>query len=164
MIAERDDRPDHQARDDLDECVGSRAALANPPGSDSDQDVAEQSAEEAVEHDGLGEREPEPHQALELAAQLGLPGDRLDHRAEDVADAGAGAGRAEADAERERDRLAGADDGRLGRGSYEKKLLSMREFSLVFGLDRRADVDGGQGGEDERLDRDDDDDLEDVED
>src|SRR4029077_13942858 len=36
--------------------------------------------------------------------------------------------------------------------------------SLVLGLDRRADVDGGQGGEDERLDADDDNDLEDVED
>src|SRR4051812_45944355 len=36
--------------------------------------------------------------------------------------------------------------------------------SLVLGLDRRADVDGGQGGEDERLDRDDDHDLEQVED
>src|SRR5438477_5101826 len=35
--------------------------------------------------------------------------------------------------------------------------------SLVLRLDRRADVDGGQGGEDERLDRDDDRDLEDVE-
>src|SRR5213082_357473 len=36
--------------------------------------------------------------------------------------------------------------------------------SLVLRLDRRADVDGGQGGEDEGLDRDDDPDLEDVED
>src|SRR6188508_373978 len=36
--------------------------------------------------------------------------------------------------------------------------------SLVFGLDRRADVDGGESGEDERLDRDDDDHLEEVED
>src|SRR6478609_8456010 len=35
--------------------------------------------------------------------------------------------------------------------------------SLVLRLDRRADVDGGQGGEDERLDADDDHDLEDVE-
>src|SRR5919201_4117226 len=34
---------------------------------------------------------------------------------------------------------------------------------LVSGLDRGADVDGGQGGEDERLDRDDDRDLEEVE-
>src|SRR5262249_25897509 len=36
-------------------------------------------------------------------------------------------------------------------------------FLLVFGLDGRADVDGGQGGEDEGLDRDHDDDLEQVE-
>src|SRR5262245_41097436 len=35
--------------------------------------------------------------------------------------------------------------------------------SLVLGLDRRADVDAGQGGEDERLDADDDNDLEQVE-
>src|SRR5262245_30156484 len=42
--------------------------------------------------------------------------------------------------------------------------LSIRKFSLVFGLDRRADVDGGQGGKDERLDLDHDHDLEDVED
>ena len=40
----------------------------------------------------------------------------------------------------------------------------MDESSLVLGLDGRADVDGGQGGEDVRLDRDDDDDLEEVED
>ena len=79
-----------------------------------DQDVAEKAAEEAVEDDGLGEREPEPHQTLELATELGLAGDGLDHGAEDVADAGAGAGGAEADTEGERDRLAGADDRRLG--------------------------------------------------
>src|SRR5215467_303772 len=41
--------------------------------------------------------------------------------------------------------------------------VSMRVFLLVGGLDRRADVDGGQGGEDEGLDRDDDHDLEQVE-
>src|SRR5215208_934565 len=35
--------------------------------------------------------------------------------------------------------------------------------SLVLGLDGRADVDGGEGGEDEGLDGDDDDDLEEVE-
>ena len=72
-----------------------------------DQDVREDRAEEAVEHDRLGEGEAEPLDALQLAAQLGLAGDRLDHRAEDVADADAGAERAEADAQRERDRLAG---------------------------------------------------------
>src|SRR5207248_10721148 len=37
------------------------------------------------------------------------------------------------------------------------------QLLLVFGLDRRADVDGGQGGEDERLDRDDDHDFEEIE-
>src|SRR5215470_19542469 len=37
-------------------------------------------------------------------------------------------------------------------------------FCLVLRLDGRADVDGGKGGEDERLDRDHDHDLEDVED
>src|SRR5882762_7020571 len=40
---------------------------------------------------------------------------------------------------------------------------SMRCSSLVFRLDRRADVDGGQGSEDEGLDRDDDHDLEEIE-
>src|SRR6188508_785154 len=40
----------------------------------------------------------------------------------------------------------------------------VRYSSLVLGLDGRADVDGGQGGEDIRLDRDDDHDLEQVED
>src|SRR3954452_13959513 len=41
---------------------------------------------------------------------------------------------------------------------------SIRCFSLVFRLDRRADVDGGQSSEDEGLDRDDDHDLEEIED
>src|SRR5262245_43926308 len=40
--------------------------------------------------------------------------------------------------------------------------LSM-QLLLVFGLDGRADVDGGQGGKDERLDGHDDDNLEEVE-
>src|SRR5213595_3848832 len=73
----------------------------------SDEDVGEQAADEAVEDDRLGEREAQPLDALQLAAELGLPRDGLDHRAEDVADADAGAERAETDAERERDRLAG---------------------------------------------------------
>src|SRR5262249_61513560 len=37
------------------------------------------------------------------------------------------------------------------------------DSSVVFWLDRRADVDGGQGGEDERLDADHDHDLEQIE-
>src|SRR5690242_15372725 len=44
------------------------------------------------------------------------------------------------------------------------KVDMVRRASLVLGLDRRADVDGGQCSEDERLDRDDDRHLEDVED
>ena len=43
----------------------------------------------------------------ELATELGLACDGLDHRGEDVADADAGAEGAETDAEREADRLAG---------------------------------------------------------
>src|SRR5438477_11814182 len=79
-------------------------------GSDLDEDVREDRAEQAVEHDRLGEGEAEPLDALQLAAQLGLAGDRLDHRAEDVADADAGAERAETDTEREPDGLAGLRD------------------------------------------------------
>ena len=76
----------------------------------SDEDVGEEAADQAVEHDRLGEGEAEPLDSLQLAAQLGLAGDGLDHRAEDVADTDAGAERAEADAERERDGLAGVCD------------------------------------------------------
>src|SRR2546421_876750 len=45
-----------------------------------------------------------------------------------------------------------------------RRVLMFLLISLVLRLDRRADVDGGQGGEDECLDRDDDDHLEEVED
>src|SRR3954465_1024847 len=76
----------------------------------SDEDVREDRAEQAVEHDGLGEREAQPLDALELAAELGLAGDRLDHRAEDVADADTGAERAEADTHGEAARLPGLRD------------------------------------------------------
>src|ERR671929_202120 len=72
-----------------------------------DEEVGEEGAEQAVEDARLGEREAEPLDALELAAELGLARDGLDHRAEDVPDADAGAERAEADAEGEADRLAG---------------------------------------------------------
>src|SRR5437868_1723018 len=43
------------------------------------------------------------------------------------------------------------------------RVASMFLLFLVLRLDRRADVDGGQSGEDERLDRDDDDHLEEIE-
>src|SRR5207249_8529584 len=76
-------------------------------GGPLNEDVSQDRAEQAVEHDRLGQREAEPLNALELAAKLGLARDRLDHRAEDVADADARAERAEADAEGEPDRLPG---------------------------------------------------------
>src|SRR5436190_19102692 len=127
--------------------------------SASNEHVREDRAEQAVEHDGLGEGEAEPLNALQLAAELGLPRDRLDHRAEDVADADPGAERAEADAESETDGLAGFRD--VARRCCEKRVHAVP--SLVLRLDRRADVDSGQCREDERLDADNDDDLEDVE-
>src|SRR5437868_14188541 len=43
------------------------------------------------------------------------------------------------------------------------RVWSIATFLLVFRLDRRADVDGGQCSEDEGLNRDDERDLEDVE-
>src|SRR5712691_5438842 len=73
----------------------------------SDQDVGEDRAEEAVEDDRLGQREAEPLDSRQLASQLWLARNGLDHRAEDVADADAGAERAETDTEGETDRLPG---------------------------------------------------------
>src|SRR2546429_1866546 len=72
-----------------------------------DQDVGEDRAEQAVEHDRLGQGEAEPLDALELAAELGLAGDGLDHRREDVSDADTRTKGPETDAERESDGLAG---------------------------------------------------------
>src|SRR5437016_518167 len=50
-------------------------------------------------------------------------------------------------------------------GEFDAALASRLSMavSLVFGLDRRADVNGGQRCEDERLDADDDHDLEEIE-
>src|SRR6185437_262249 len=97
------------------------------PGGPLDQDVREDRAKQAVEDDRLGECEAEPLDALQLAAQLGLAGDRLDHRGEDVADADTGAESAEADAHRKADRLTGLRD-IAGRGG-EKYMH--RTFLLV---------------------------------
>src|SRR5205085_4307404 len=84
-----------------------------------DEDEGEQAAEEAVEHDRLCEREAEPHDSLQLAAELRLAGDRLDHRREDRADADACAHGAEPDTEAEGDRLALFDLRRSGREQGE---------------------------------------------
>src|SRR5262249_13803528 len=82
---------------------GSCRAASDP----LDEHVGQDRAEQAVEDDGLGQREAQPLDSLELTPELGLAGDRLDHRAEDVSDADPGAERAEADAERKPDRLTG---------------------------------------------------------
>src|SRR3954470_9409205 len=74
------------------------------------EEEGDQAEDERVEHDRLGEGEAEPLDRGNLVAHLGLARDRLDHLAEDVADADARADRAEARADAERDRL-----DRLGR-------------------------------------------------
>src|SRR3954451_14802913 len=69
------------------------------------EEEGDQAEDERVEHDRLGEREAQPLDRGDLVAHLGLAGGRLDHLAEDVADADARADRAEAGANAERDRL-----------------------------------------------------------
>ena len=87
------------------------------------EEERDQAEDERVEHDRLGQREAEPLDARDLFAHLGLAGHRLDHLAEDVADADARADRAEPGADAERDRLAGlaavAADRPPGRVSVE---------------------------------------------
>jgi len=70
----------------------------------------EEAADEPVADDRLGEREAKPHDPLQLASQLGLPGDGLDHRGEDGPDADSGPEGAEPHAEPETERLACLDD------------------------------------------------------
>src|SRR5512134_3294497 len=94
----------------------------------SDQDVGEEASDEAVEDDGFRERESQPLDAGELSPKLGLTGDGLYHRAEDVADADAGAERPETDAEREGDRLAGV--GAVFGGSEEEERKHLGGSSL----------------------------------
>src|SRR5205085_3443112 len=69
------------------------------------EEVGDQAEDERVEHDRLGEREAEPLDRRDLVAHLGLTRHRLDHLAEDVADADARADRAETGADTEADRL-----------------------------------------------------------
>ena len=89
-----------------------------------DQHVGEQAADQAVEHDGLWKGlSPSHWMPVELALELGLPRDRLDHRPEDVPDADTGAERAEADTESERDRLAGV--GPVVDGGEEMRTASL---------------------------------------
>src|SRR4051812_20944936 len=82
-----------------------------PPRLEEEGDQAE---DERVEGDGLGEREAEPPDRLQLVLHLGLAGDGLDLLAEDEADAHTGADRAEPRADAERDRLPGIGDAGVG--------------------------------------------------
>src|SRR5690349_12391552 len=71
------------------------------------QEEGDQARHEAVEEAGLGKREAEPLDGGDLVAHLRLAGDRLDHLAEDDADAHGGARSAETTADTEGDRAAG---------------------------------------------------------
>src|SRR5215208_5411641 len=77
------------------------------------EEERDQAEDEGVEHDRLGQGEAEPLDARDLVAHLGLTRDRLDHLAEDVADADARADGAEAGTDAERDGLAGLAPDRL---------------------------------------------------
>ena len=102
----------------------------------------------------------------DLVAHLRLAGDGLDDLAEDDADADAGAHGAEAAADAEGDRLAGV----WPSSAAAKMRLRMQGVQHWDGLlwlvglgDRAAEVDGGERGEDERLQRRHQADLEEVE-
>src|ERR671938_663477 len=75
------------------------------PATSAAQEERDQAEDERVEHDRLGEREAQPLDRRDLVAHLRLARDRLDHLAEDVADADARPDRAEAGAHAERNRL-----------------------------------------------------------
>src|SRR3954470_7561811 len=67
------------------------------------EEERDQTEDEGVEHDRLGEREAQPLDRRDLVPHLGLAGHRLDDLAEDVADADARADGAEAGADAEGD-------------------------------------------------------------
>src|SRR3954452_6580971 len=71
------------------------------------EEERDQTEDEGVEDDRLGQGEAQPLDRGDLVAHLGLARDGLDDLAEDVADADAGADRAEAGADAQRDGLAG---------------------------------------------------------
>src|SRR5919109_358903 len=79
------------------------------------EEEGDQPEDERVEGHGLGQRDAEPLDARDLLAHLRLPGDRLDHLAEDDSDADPGADRPEPGADAERDGLQSVvRDSRLG--------------------------------------------------
>src|SRR4051794_24157812 len=129
------------------------------------EEEGDQARHEPVEEAGLGEGEAQPLDGRDLVAHLRLAGDRLDHLAEDDADAHAGAHGAEAAADTEGDRAA-SSLAILRRGEDEAENeageVHFAELLLVGFGDRAAEIDGRQGGEDERLKRGDKADLEEI--
>src|SRR5215212_7274093 len=117
------------------------------------EEEGDQARHQPVEEARLGEREAEPLDRRDLVAHLGLPGHGLDDLAEDDADADAGAHGAEAAAHAEGDRLA-CVRARISLGEDRREEGQQHGGSplyLVVLGDRAAEVDGSQGGEDERL-------------
>src|SRR3954469_19893472 len=90
------------------------------------EEEGQQAGHEAVEHAGLGEREAQPLERGDLVAHLGLTGDRLDHLAEDVADADAGTRGPEAASDAEGDGTTG-----LLTGGVRRRLRDVGDDSEV---------------------------------
>src|ERR1700733_14343051 len=116
----------------------SRRRLADARRSRSLEHVREQACDEAVEEHGFGERESQPLDAGDLIAHLGLARDRLDHLAEDDADADAGADRTETAADR--DAKSGRDPGRR-RDGYEVQNKHQWLLVVLVVSGRAGDVD-----------------------
>src|SRR3954453_11189202 len=118
------------------------------------QEEGDQARDQAVEEARLGKGEAEPLDRRDLVAHLGLAGDRLNHLAEDDADADGGAQSAETTADAESDRAACSLAVFLGGEDEAQDHAQGVHLGglLLVGLgDRAAEVDGRQGGEDERL-------------
>src|SRR5581483_11052522 len=119
------------------------------------EEERDQPEDERVEGDGLGQREAEPADRLQLVLHLGLARHGLDLLAEDDADAHAGSDRAEAGPDAERDRLAGVGDPGVGdaarrRNGVNHELAPSFLASVTRG-GRASEVDSGEDGEDECL-------------
>src|SRR3954453_6285250 len=130
------------------------AAMTFSPPMRLGEEEGDQAEDERVEHDRLGEREAQPLDRRDLVAHLGLAGDRLDHLAEDVADADARADRAESGADAQGDRLdrlggflaataRGGED--VGDDSWVDEVHGRASLVLCGGSP--AEVDGREGRE-----------------
>ena len=122
--------------------------------SEEERDQAE---DEGVEHDRLGQGEPEPLDRGDLVAHLGLTGHRLDDLAEDEADADARSDGAQSGTHAEGDGLHARLDVTRGTCLREDRddlrgetHLRCAPLLVVLG-DCAAEVDRREGGEDERL-------------